>query len=115
MSKPISHPSRYCSYTDATTDCTSLCLCEQPYTGGMMRSNIEHPDTTTPSVLVTEAEAQTLLRLSRRTLVRLRQEGKLAYVSIGRTVRYRRLDIEAFCEAHRRNELPSPATGPQSA
>lgn len=80
-----------------------------------MKHNVEHPDATTPSVLVTEAEAQTLLRLSRRTLVRLRREGKLAYISIGRTVRYKRLDLEAFCEENRRNEVPSTATGPQGA
>jgi excisionase family DNA binding protein len=56
--------------------------------------------------LLPTGEAQALLRLSKRSLVKLRQSGRLPYVSIGRAVRYRRSDLKAFGEENRRVEKP---------
>jgi len=47
--------------------------------------------------LLTQAEASRLLRLSERTLERLRlQGGGPLYVKAGRAVRYRECDLEAW-------------------
>jgi len=47
--------------------------------------------------LLTQVEAAKLLRLSERTLERLRlQGGGPSYVKCGRSVRYREADIEAW-------------------
>jgi len=52
------------------------------------------------SYLVTDAEARAMLRLSRASLVRMRQSGRLPYVLInGRSVRYRRSDLVAFADS----------------
>jgi excisionase family DNA binding protein len=50
--------------------------------------------------LLTQAEASRLLRLSERTLERLRlQGGGPLYVKCGRSVRYREADIEKWIAA----------------
>jgi excisionase family DNA binding protein len=55
------------------------------------------PDPGQPdSLLVTVKEAAALLRVSEDTLDRLAAYGKLRKVRIGRSVRYRRSDVEAF-------------------
>jgi excisionase family DNA binding protein len=57
-------------------------------------------------LLVTDNEAQKLLRLSRRTLIELRKAGRLAYVKVGKAVRYRPEDLRAFIDAQRRLDQP---------
>jgi excisionase family DNA binding protein len=53
--------------------------------------------------LLTVAEAAQFLRCSLRTLDRERAEGRgCAYVRIGRRIRYRRADVQAFVTAHLR-------------
>ena len=50
--------------------------------------------------LLTQSDVAKLLRLSERTLERLRlQGGGPLYVKAGRTVRYRESDIEAWVSA----------------
>ena len=50
--------------------------------------------------LLTQAEASRLLRLSERTLERLRlQGGGPLYVKCGRSVRYREADLEKWIDA----------------
>jgi len=50
--------------------------------------------------LLTQVEAARLLRLSERTLERLRlQGGGPLYVKAGRAVRYRECDLEAWIDA----------------
>jgi len=50
--------------------------------------------------LLTQRETATLLRLSERTLERLRvQGGGPAFVKAGRAVRYRECDLEAWVSA----------------
>jgi excisionase family DNA binding protein len=50
--------------------------------------------------LLTQSDAAKLLRLSERTLERLRlQGGGPLYVKAGRSVRYREADIEAWITA----------------
>jgi excisionase family DNA binding protein len=50
--------------------------------------------------LLTQRDAATLLRLSERTLERLRlQGGGPLYVKAGRAVRYREADLEAWIAA----------------
>ena len=46
--------------------------------------------------LLTTAEVEALLRVSRQTLVRWRKDGTLPAVKIGRLVRYRRDAVEAL-------------------
>ena len=46
-----------------------------------------------PARLLTEREAAHLLSISRSTLWRLRREGSLRAISIGRAVRYRERDL----------------------
>jgi len=50
--------------------------------------------------LLTQSEAARVLRLSERTLERLRlQGGGPLYVKAGRAVRYRETDLEAWIDA----------------
>src|SRR5260370_40348972 len=52
------------------------------------------------SLLLTEAEARSLLRLSRKTLGELRRRGRLRYIKFcPRCLRYRRADIEQLIAA----------------
>lgn len=46
--------------------------------------------------LLTTAEVEALLRVSRQTLVRWRKDGTLPAVKIGRLVRYQRSAVEAI-------------------
>lgn len=47
-------------------------------------------------LLLTEAEAADAVQLCRRTLRKARQDGRLAYVLIGRAVRYTLDDLRDF-------------------
>ena len=71
-----------------------------------------HPNQTSPTDddLLTEREAAKLRRQSVRTLQaeRLRGEGCCTYVKLGRSVRYRRCDVQEFIKANLRNGA-SPA------
>ena len=61
--------------------------------------------------LLTQAEASRLLRLSERTLERLRlQGGGPLYVKAGRAVRYRECDLEAWIDARVVNSTSEEAT-----
>lgn len=60
----------------------------------------------TAPALLTEAEAAQALSVCTRTLRKARQEGKLSYVLIGRSVRYTVSDLEAFIEASRQDAQP---------
>lgn len=53
--------------------------------------------------LVSEREAAEALRVSTRTLRRLRSEGELGYVQFGRRVLYKPADLAAVLE---RNYVP---------
>ena len=46
--------------------------------------------------LMTEPEAAQRLRISTRTLRKFRQSGRLPFVQLGRSIRYRREDLEAL-------------------
>jgi excisionase family DNA binding protein len=61
--------------------------------------------------LLTQAEASRLLRLSERTLERLRlQGGGPLYVKAGRAVRYRECDLEAWIAQRVVNSTSEEAT-----
>lgn len=60
----------------------------------------------TAPALLTEAEAAEALRICTRTLRKARQEGKLAFVLIGRAVRYTPDDLQGFIEASRQDRHP---------
>ena len=61
--------------------------------------------------LLTQSEAAKLLRLSERTLERLRlQGGGPVYVKANRSVRYREADLEAWIEARVVNSTSEEAT-----
>lgn len=49
-----------------------------------------------PDDLLTPPEVMALLKVSRQTLFRWRQDGTLDAVRIGRLVRYRREDVDAL-------------------
>lgn len=46
--------------------------------------------------LLTSAEVAAMMRVSHVTLQRWRDSNKLPYVRVGRTIRYRRTDVEAL-------------------
>ena len=48
--------------------------------------------------LISDAESATLLRCSERTVRRLRREGKLPYIKVGRRVSLDQEDVEKFIE-----------------
>ena len=52
--------------------------------------------TPTPEPLLTTDQVADLLQISRRSVERLEESGRLASVRIGRLVRYRREDVEAL-------------------
>lgn len=60
----------------------------------------------TAPALLTEPEAAEALRVCTRTLRKARQEGKLTYVLIGRSVRYTMSDLESFIEESRQDAPP---------
>lgn len=60
----------------------------------------------TAQALLTEPEAAQALRVCTRTLRKARQEGKLTYVLIGRSVRYTMDDLASFIEASRQDAPP---------
>jgi excisionase family DNA binding protein len=63
------------------------------------------------SCLLTQAEAARWLRLSERTLERLRlQGGGPRYVKANRSVRYREADLEAWIEKRVVNSTSEEAT-----
>lgn len=53
-----------------------------------------------PSILVSEKEAAHLLGCCERTVWSMRKDGKIRCVKIGAAVRYSRLEIDRFIEAH---------------
>lgn len=54
---------------------------------------------TLPRILLTEQEAAQALGISPRALWQLRADGDVPFVSIGRSVRYRPSDLEAWAGA----------------
>ena len=60
----------------------------------------------TAPALLTEPEAAEALRVCTRTLRKARQDGKLSYVLIGRSVRYTMDDLQSFIEASRQDAQP---------
>ena len=60
----------------------------------------------TAPTLLTEAEAAQALRVCSRTLRKARKDGRLAYVLIGRAVRYTHGDLERFIESLRQQDDP---------
>lgn len=63
----------------------------------------ETPPTVQKGVLSTE-EAAAYLSISKRTLFRLTRAGDLAHVRIGRALRYRPEDLDAFLKARSTTE-----------
>lgn len=58
-------------------------------------------------MLLSEAEAATALRLSARTLRKLRNDGLIRYVALtGRRIAYRLQDLEAFVQARLKENQP---------
>jgi excisionase family DNA binding protein len=69
-----------------------------------------------PQTLLTSREAAEFLRCSLRTLDRERADGRgCPFVRIGRRIRYRRADVEAFVAAHLRGHFPEALSQPASA
>lgn len=60
----------------------------------------------TAPALLTEPEAAEALRVCTRTLRKARQDGRLTYVLIGRSVRYTMEDLQSFIEASRQDAQP---------
>jgi len=52
--------------------------------------------------LLTEVEVTRRLRLSRSTLFTLRRDGKIGYVQVGTSIRYRVRDVVRFIEENAR-------------
>lgn len=67
----------------------------------------------TSRVLLTEPEAAEALHLCTRTLRKARQQGKLAYILIGRSVRYTMDDLNRFIEASRQDAGVCKRTTPR--
>lgn len=53
------------------------------------------------TALLPESRVARLLNVSRWTVMRLRKEGRLAYVMVGRTPKYREQDVLAYIESQR--------------
>lgn len=58
-------------------------------------------------LLLTEREVADILRISIRNVRYIRAAGDLAYVRVGRQVRYRRSDVIAFIERNVCSEMPA--------
>jgi excisionase family DNA binding protein len=58
-------------------------------------------DTSSAPLLIDEREAARLLGIALRTLWGLRKAGCIPCVRIGRAVRYRVADLQAFIDQHR--------------
>ena len=56
--------------------------------------------------LLTEPQAAEALQVCTRTLRKARQEGRLTYVLIGRSVRYTMDDLSSFIEESRQDAQP---------
>ena len=65
------------------------------------------PNPDAPRVLLTQREACQALRVSAPTLRQLTRAGRLPIVQIGRAVRYRLTDLEAFAASAAKDQ---PAT-----
>ena len=65
------------------------------------------PDPDTPRVLLTQREACVALSISAPTIRELTRSGKLRVVRIGRAVRYRLDDLEAFGAAAAEEQPPA--------
>ena len=61
-------------------------------------------------MVVDEDQAAQMLGISRRMVFEFRSKGELQYVKLGRLIRYRVSDIQAFLE-RKRIETNSPASG----
>lgn len=59
-----------------------------------------HTQSAAPPELLTISEACDLLRIKRRTLDDWRAAKRIPCIEIGRWVRFRRADVEAFLSAH---------------
>ena len=58
-----------------------------------------------PEKLLTEVEVARRLRLSRSTLFTLRRSGKIGYVQVGTSIRYRLADVRRFIEENAHNGI----------
>jgi len=61
-------------------------------------------------MVVDEDQAAQMLGISRRMVFEFRSKGELQYVKLGRLIRYRVSDIQAFLE-RKRIEINSHASG----
>lgn len=72
-----------------------------------------NPDTSTPSKFLSLAAASEDLELSERTLRRAISAGELPAYKVGKSVRIRRTDLDAWMESkrvpHARSGAPVPA------
>jgi excisionase family DNA binding protein len=58
------------------------------------------------STIMTKNQVAEFLQISERQIDYLRQSGKLAWVKIGRTVRFRLEDVDDFLQRQRRVTVP---------
>ena len=54
---------------------------------------------------ITEAELAEMLSISKSTLHKLREEGDIPYQLIGSCIRYNKLDIDAWIQKKRHNQI----------
>jgi len=69
-----------------------------------MRKHEPTPTPTVPKEVLTTREAAAYLSISLPTLFRLTRAGELPHLRIGRVLRYRREDLEAFLESRTTTE-----------
>jgi len=71
-----------------------------------MNSALQHDTkaTESPALLLTSHEVAKALAISERTLWGLSAKGELPRVLIGRSVRYRFVDLAQYCERQARKE-----------
>ena len=58
--------------------------------------------------LLTNAKACEYFRISPRKLDYLRSEGKMNYIKIGASIRFRKSDLRAYVEANTHRSTPCP-------
>ncbi|WP_324262521.1 helix-turn-helix domain-containing protein [Altererythrobacter sp. H2] len=65
-------------------------------------------------VLLTEPQAAKALQVCVRSLRKARQDGRLTYVLIGKSVRYTMEDLRGFIEASRQDAKPCRKPTPRT-
>lgn len=67
---------------------------------------VERPDPATPPPLLTIDEVAAVLRVSKTSVYRLVDRRKLPFCRVGRGLRFRREDLEAYLQATRVERPP---------